>query len=59
MPKDPLQDRLRQWLDSREFYELMAQYRHAPVTSQEQVVQAFEYVKNGICEKVKELSKPT
>jgi hypothetical protein len=36
------------WLDSQEFYELSQAYRHAPLTSQTLVCEAWESLKQGI-----------
>ena len=39
---------LAQFLESREFYELMYAYRTSPITDQEEVVNAFEDVKAAL-----------
>lgn len=39
-------------LDSRDFYEVMQQYRHSNMDNQEQVVKAFENVKTWIRDNV-------
>lgn len=43
-----------EWLEEREFYELMQAYRHAPVVDQAAVVAAFEAVKQIIRDKCQE-----
>lgn len=43
---------LRDVLDDQEFYDLMQTYRHAPMSSQDAVVEAYEAVKCFIREKV-------
>jgi hypothetical protein len=40
------------FLDEREFYELMQVYRHAPLSPQKRVIEAFEAVKRYIREQV-------
>lgn len=40
-----LSDKINDLLESREFYELMQDYRHAPVAPQSEVVAKFEAVK--------------
>lgn len=44
------QDRIRidVFVESRDFYELMQRYRHAPRMPQEDVIEAFERVKRSI-----------
>ena len=46
-----LQKRLQKALDSREFYELIQQYRTAPVVDQDWVIRAFEAVKRFVMER--------
>jgi hypothetical protein len=41
-------DRLTEWLEGQEFYELMQAYRHTPVTLQAQVVEQFEAIKKRL-----------
>ena len=41
---------LRAWLESREFYELMQAYRHAPVVPQSAVAEAYAAVQEAIVE---------
>jgi hypothetical protein len=42
------------WLDSREFYDLMQAYRHAPLAPQSAVVLACEAVKTRVREVARE-----
>lgn len=44
--------RLREFLDSREFYELMQAYRLAPMLRPDQTVAAFEAVKSELLTRV-------
>ena len=37
-----------EYLNNQEFYELMQQYRNAPIDNQAQVIRAFEAVKTYI-----------
>ena len=46
---------IKEYLDSKEFYELMQMYRHTPVSYPAMVVQAFEDVKSYIIKMVEEL----
>lgn len=39
---------MKEYLNSKEFYELMQAYRIAPMTDQERVCKTFEEVKEGI-----------
>jgi hypothetical protein len=42
-------------LEDQEFYEAMQQYRHAPLTSQKEVVAAYEAVKRFIRENAQKI----
>jgi len=47
--------KLREWLNSGEFYELMQTYRHAPYTHQQVVVETYNAVRDAIVKKAREL----
>ena len=49
---------IKEYLDDREFYELMQDYRTAPITQQVYVIRAYEYVKSYIIKMVEEMNKP-
>ena len=40
------------WLDCREFYELMQAYRHSPIENQKETSEAFEAVKDYLLNKL-------
>lgn len=46
--RDAMLCRLENALESSQFYELMQEYRHVPLTPQKAVVEAFEAVKQFI-----------
>jgi hypothetical protein len=48
-------DSLKEWLDSQEFYELMQQYRHAPIVPTDRVVKAFHDVKLAVCSQAEKI----
>ena len=49
---------IKEYLDSKEFYELMQIYRHTPLGYPAMVVQAYEDVKSYIIKMVDEINKP-
>lgn len=48
---------MEEWLDGPEFYQLMQNYRHAPLAPQEHVVGAFESVKLAVRKKLDDINK--
>ena len=46
---------IQEYLDSKEFFDLMQIYRHTPVSQQADVIRAFEDVKSYIIKMVEEL----
>ena len=46
---------IQEYLDSKEFFDLMQNYRHAPITQQVYVIRAYEEVKSYIIKMVEEL----
>jgi hypothetical protein len=45
-------DRMIEFLESQEFYELMYSYRHTPFVQPDEVLKRFEEVKQAIKEKL-------
>ena len=52
---DEMKDDIKEYLDSKEFFDLMQDYRFAPITQQVYVIRAFEDVKSYIIKMVEEL----
>ena len=48
----PTVEQMSQWLESREFYDLMQCYRHMPLSQQEHVVTCYEAVKAHVAQQI-------
>ena len=52
---DDIKDDVKEYLDSKEFFDLMQEYRWAPITEQAYVINAYEKIEKFIIKMVEEL----
>ena len=53
-PLSQIEALLKEYLDSREFYELMQAYRHSPLHGLGQTISSFEHVKVALLASLRE-----
>lgn len=49
--------KLKDWLNSQEFYEICQEYRHAPIASPATQIERFNYLKREILAVAKRVSR--